>query len=300
MLGQNAHDEVPNRHGQDVLRSHLHYAGAPRTRQCEQGSEVEIVREDDVAVLSCVAEQLLPEAAPRCRNASLTLASSCATKGLMKAANAPALALTLAVSPSGLPRLVPAAPDDDAVAADRSAALLAAFEGGPGAGVLHLGAVEVGTDWPPPFSYYRELGHELVARVCAHPALETLRRRILVEPPLDWLERLADAAPPMRGAEYVTAESLATVWREANQALGRELTEWRGPVAEWLHAKNAATFWMACCKGLSFSSANPNARSSTMRSEHAARRASRSVTSAARSSFRPCLDGIIVIGSRSS
>ena len=170
----------------------------------------------------------------------MTLASSCATKGLMKAANAPPLALTLAVSPSGLPHLVPAAPDDDVVAGDRSSALVAAFAGGPGAGVLHLGAVEVGTDWPPAFSYYRELGHELVARVCAHPELETLRHRILVEPPLDRLERLADAAPPMRGAEYVTAESLVAVWREANHALGRELTGWRGAVGEWLHAKNAA------------------------------------------------------------
>jgi hypothetical protein len=158
----------------------------------------------------------------------------------MKAAHASPVPLTLAVSPSGLPRLVPAAADDDAVGGDRSAALLAAFESGPGAGVLHLGAVEVGTDWPPAFSYYRELGHELVARVCAHPELETLRHRVLVEPPLDRLAQLADAAPPMRGAEYVTAETLAAVWREAHQALERELTGWRGPVAEWLHSKNAA------------------------------------------------------------
>ncbi len=129
---------------------------------------------------------------------------------------------TLAVSPSGLPRLVPAAPDDDPIARDRRAALVEAFEIGPGAGVLHLGAVEVGTDWPPAFSYYREIGHELVARVCAHPDLETLRHRIVVEPPLDDLERLANAAPPMKGAEYVTAESLATVWREVNQALAED------------------------------------------------------------------------------
>jgi hypothetical protein len=158
----------------------------------------------------------------------------------MKAAKAPPLALTLAVSPSGVPRLVPAAPDDDAVVRDRGAAVVAAFESGPGAGVLHLGAVEVGTDWPPAFSYYRELGHELVARVCAHPDLETLRHRIIVEPSLDRLARWADAAPPMRGAEYITAESLATVWHDVNHALARELTDWRGPVSAWLRGKNSA------------------------------------------------------------
>jgi non-specific serine/threonine protein kinase len=156
------------------------------------------------------------------------------------AANVPKSGLTLAVSPSGLPHLVQAGPDDDAVASDRSAALLAAFESGPGAGVLHLGAAEVGTDWPPAFSYYRELGHQLVARVCAHPDLETLRHRVVVEPPLDRLTRLADAAPPMRGAEYITVESLAAVWHDVAGALGRELANWSGPVSAWLHAKSSA------------------------------------------------------------
>ena len=44
----------------------------------------------------------------------------------------------------------------------------------------------------------------------------------------------------MRGAEYVTAEALAAVWREAGEAFAAELSSWKGPVAEWLHAKNAA------------------------------------------------------------
>jgi hypothetical protein len=158
----------------------------------------------------------------------------------VNAAHARPPATTLVVSPGGLPRLAPAGPDDPTVAGDRGAAIAAAFDGGPGAGVLHLGAVEVATELPPAFSFYRELGHELVARVCAHAELETLRHRILVEPSADLLERLAGAAPPMTGGEYVTAESLAVAWREANQALGRELAAWRAPIAAWLHAKNAA------------------------------------------------------------
>jgi len=61
-----------------------------------------------------------------------------------------------------------------------------------------LGAVEVGTELPPPFGYFRELGHELVARVCAHPDLETLREGVRIEPPLERLEAMAGAAPPMQ------------------------------------------------------------------------------------------------------
>ncbi|MGD0674032.1 MAG: DEAD/DEAH box helicase [Polyangiaceae bacterium] len=126
------------------------------------------------------------------------------------------------------------------MADDRSAAIGAAFHDGPGAGVLHLGAVEVGTLLPPPFSYFREVGHELVARACAHPELESLRDRVVIDPPVDRLEQLVAFAPPMTGAEYITIESLETVWRETNRALARQLTSWRGSVAEWLHTKSAA------------------------------------------------------------
>jgi len=155
-------------------------------------------------------------------------------------AQAPGPGFTLVVSPSGLPRVVPAAGDDDVVAGDRGNAIAGAFEGGAGRGALHLGAVEVGTNLPPAFSYFRELGHELVARVCAHPDLETLRDQVRIEPPLERLEQMAGAVPPITGGEYVTADALVAVWRQAGDALSSELAGWRGPIAAWLHGKNAA------------------------------------------------------------
>jgi non-specific serine/threonine protein kinase len=146
----------------------------------------------------------------------------------------------LIVSPTGHPRLTAAGPDDDALDGKKGAAIVAAFEKSAGAGVLHLGAVEVGTDLPPAFAYYRTLGHELVARVCAHPELEVQRGAIAIEPPTDRLESMAAAAPPMTGGEYITVDALAEVWREAGRALSEELAAWSGPIAEWLSAKNAA------------------------------------------------------------
>jgi SNF2 domain-containing protein/SNF2 helicase protein/helicase-like protein len=149
-------------------------------------------------------------------------------------------ALSLAVSSSGHPRVFASVEADDALAGTRAAAVRDAFERGAGAGVLHLGAVEVGTELPPPFAFYRDLGHELILRVCAHPDLETLRGRVHVEPPSDRLEQMASATPPMMGGEYVSASALAETWREAGEALRHEVATFRGPVAEWLHAKNGA------------------------------------------------------------
>jgi superfamily II DNA or RNA helicase len=106
--------------------------------------------------------------------------------------------------------------------------------------VLHLGAVEVGTSLPPAFAFFRTLGHELVARLCARTDLETLRERVQVDPPRDWIAAMAAGTPPMRGAEYVTVEALEAVWREAGEAFAAEVSTWRGPVIEWLHAKNDA------------------------------------------------------------
>jgi hypothetical protein len=149
-------------------------------------------------------------------------------------------ALALAVSPSGRPRLVNAAEGDDASTGDRAAAVAAAFQRGPGAGVLHLGAVEVGTPLPAAFAFFRELGHELLVRICARPDLEKLRERVRIEPPADWLASRAVAVPPILGSEYATAEALAATWVETADAFRHEIASWGGPVAEWLRAQNGA------------------------------------------------------------
>src|SRR5438093_2913582 len=121
--------------------------------------------------------------------------------------------MELALSPHGL--LHVRDPDTTDVAL--------AFARGPGHGVLHLGAVHMHTPLAPPFAYVRDLGHELVARIAAHPELESLRDRIALDPPRDYLARHAAAAPPMPGAEYVTADVLAAIWREALAAFAAEI-----------------------------------------------------------------------------
>ncbi len=65
----------------------------------------------------------------------------------MKPASPTTRGVALLVSPSGLPRVASASdPHGNSVDAARGTAIAAAFERGAGFGVLHLGAVEVGTE----------------------------------------------------------------------------------------------------------------------------------------------------------
>lgn len=85
----------------------------------------------------------------------------------------------------------------------------AAFERGSACGLLHLGAADLDADLDPALALWRQLSRPLVAAGCAaldptDPAARALRR---ADPAA--LSALVTAAPPMRGAGLLTAESLA-------------------------------------------------------------------------------------------
>jgi non-specific serine/threonine protein kinase len=158
----------------------------------------------------------------------------------MPAAREELTAFALAVSPSGIPYLRAPQESDAVLDGPRAAAIAEAFERGAGAGVLHLGAVEVGTPLPAPFAFFRDLGHELMASVCARADLEDLRDRVDIAPPTARLEAMAKATPPGAGAEYVTTVALDSLWESAAAELRRELAAWRGTVADYLRSKHSA------------------------------------------------------------
>jgi non-specific serine/threonine protein kinase len=114
----------------------------------------------------------------------------------------------------------------------------AAFGRGSGSGLLQLGAGEQGTSLPPPLAYFRELAARYVAAVCmladdgdgmAAPA-----------PSGAELDEMARSAPPIRGAEYLTAEALLGLWDELDRAFARELSESKLSREDFLKSKNPA------------------------------------------------------------
>ena len=116
-----------------------------------------------------------------------------------------------------------------------------AFERGAGHGLLQLGAAELAAPLPPSFSYWRELASGYVTALCALPDAEERGERVRVPaPPEPELQALASAVPPMTGAEYVSAETLAALWESLDAALSSELHAARVPVQDLLKRYNPA------------------------------------------------------------
>jgi non-specific serine/threonine protein kinase len=109
-----------------------------------------------------------------------------------------------------------------------------AFERGPGHALLLLGADEVGTVLPPVDSYWREFGARYVTALCIQQAAP------IAVPASDELDLIARAAPPMMGAEYLSAAVLEVLWREIDAAFGMELSESECGVQDFLRRRNPA------------------------------------------------------------
>ena len=113
-----------------------------------------------------------------------------------------------------------------------------AFARGSGHGLFELGAGEVGTALPADFSYWRDFAVRLVTTICTLPDLDA--HAPIPAPALGELEVLAAAAPPMTGAEYITASVLETLWAAIADAFRSELAESKASVQELLQRKSPA------------------------------------------------------------
>ncbi|MGZ5165572.1 MAG: hypothetical protein ACXWCQ_34175, partial [Burkholderiales bacterium] len=131
--------------------------------------------------------------------------------------------LALVLTPHG--HLILAQSDDaDALPAELTHRLEQSFARGSGHGLLQLGSGEVGTLLPPVLRYWRDMGVRYVTAVCTSPDLEEQRAAVEIPaPPSEELRALAEGAPPMRGAEYLTASVLEALWSALNAAFRVEL-----------------------------------------------------------------------------
>ena len=147
-------------------------------------------------------------------------------------ANSPAPFLT----PHGHLLFAPAA-DAPVLAEALQARLMQAFERGTGHALLQLGANEVGTALPPALGYWRDFAARYVTALCAEPELTAVH---IAPPPRQALDALAGEAPPMAGAEYLTAPLLLTLWAQLDAALRLELSQSNQPLQDFLKSRHAA------------------------------------------------------------
>jgi hypothetical protein len=99
-----------------------------------------------------------------------------------------------------------------------------AFARGSGHGLLELGASEVGTPLPADVGYWRDFAARLITTICTHPDLNDHQTPIPAPAPAE-LEAFAAGAPPMDGAEYITASVLEALWTETAEAFRSELAK---------------------------------------------------------------------------
>jgi superfamily II DNA or RNA helicase len=131
--------------------------------------------------------------------------------------------------------------EGQALAPDQVARIEKAFARGSGHGLLCLGADEVGTVLPPVLSYWRELGARYVTALCALPGIGEGGTKPPVPVPVDGqLDTMAAAGPPMTGAEYLTAEVLADLWKGIDAAFDAELAPAKLTVQEFLKHRHPA------------------------------------------------------------
>lgn len=150
--------------------------------------------------------------------------------------------LTPSLTPHGRLRLVAsdAAPELDPALAQR---LADAFEMDSGSGLLQLGGAEIGTALPAALSYWREIGSRYVTAVATQPvaaASTAAAHTSLAVPEFAELESLALGAPAMPGAEYITADVLATLWHEIGTSFAAKLAEKELSVEQLLKLLNPA------------------------------------------------------------
>ena len=122
-----------------------------------------------------------------------------------------------------------------------AARLTHTFTRGSGHGLLCLGADYVGTAMPPELAYWREFAVRYVTALCAlSDGAERKSKPAVSSPPDADLAPMAAAAPPMSGAEYLTTEVIADLWRAMDAACDAELAQAGVTVQEFLKLRNPA------------------------------------------------------------
>ncbi|RPJ54885.1 MAG: ATP-dependent helicase, partial [Acidobacteria bacterium] len=140
------------------------------------------------------------------------------------------MTLSIILTPRGHLQIVEGGDPPD-VAPGTAERLAAAFDAGTGEGLLQLGAGEVGTPLPASLSYWRDFAARFVTTLCTLSGLDQPATSVDVpRPQTDELEATAEAAPPMTGAEYLTAETLATLWAAIGTAFNAKLAGAGGSV----------------------------------------------------------------------
>jgi non-specific serine/threonine protein kinase len=115
-------------------------------------------------------------------------------------------------------------------------ALRAAIERGTGELVLSLVTSPQPAGLSAVFAFWRALGERYLTELCHVPEpAEDLKQPLAA--PQDELTEMVAAAPPMRGGEYLSTETLAGLWQQLDADVRRDIAAGPGGLGEWLQRR---------------------------------------------------------------
>ncbi len=118
--------------------------------------------------------------------------------------------------------------------------LRAAFNKGQSELLLCLATLRDKSALPPVFMFWRSLSELYLTELCHIPEpAENLTQPLSA--PLDDFAEMVFAAPPMRGGEYLRAETLTALWEELDRMVRGEIATQAGGLGEWL--KRRSPLW---------------------------------------------------------
>jgi non-specific serine/threonine protein kinase len=146
-------------------------------------------------------------------------------------------ASTLALTPHGRLTVVTVA-DAPPLLLELAQQLLTDGALGSGQVLLGLGAEHVGAALPPVIAWWRDLAVRYLTALCTLPEVaEPLPGRVPL-PDAGELQALVWSAPPMNGAEYLSAGVLERLWQDLDVALHAALQGSGQPLGVFLRARN--------------------------------------------------------------
>ena len=111
-------------------------------------------------------------------------------------------------------------------------------------GLLHLATVELETTLPSDFDFLRTFAKNYLTRLCHLPELGAATDKVVSElppvspPPAFETEFFLMSTPPMPGAEYLTAATLAEWWRELDRYVRTQIKKHPAGAADWIRQQS--------------------------------------------------------------
>jgi hypothetical protein len=151
--------------------------------------------------------------------------------------------LSLSLSPTGNLYLYSDPENEETVILSGADKIKDSFAIGSAVGLLHLGVMDLGGEFPPSLAYWQGFSRLFATEVSKLSGLETFSFEDIsrLSPPLTEFESLVERAPFMRGGEYLNSEVMITLWHELSQAFLEEISHFKGnSIQDYLAAYNPA------------------------------------------------------------